>query len=159
MIQTELFPQKTLLGLSRPFISAIQPNSNASEVIGPLWGEMSKLFFSMKLDRDANPVGYGAMWNDVESEPGPMIYFAGYEIFEIPEDLGGLEVLKLRPTKYAYIEYVGPMSELPAKITSFYTELLPASDVQRIDGIDLEIYHESDNPELPPKVIVAAPVL
>ena len=159
MIQTELFPQKTLLGLSRPFISAIQPNSNASEVIGPLWGEMSKLFFSMKLDRDANPVGYGAMWNDVESEPGPMIYFAGYEIFEIPEDLGGLEVLKLRPTKYAYIEHVGPMSELPAKITSFYTELLPASDVQRIDGIDLEIYHESDNPELPPKVIVAAPVL
>ena len=159
MIQTELFPQKTLLGLSRPFISAIQPNSNASEVIGPLWGEMSKLFFSMKLDRDANPVGYGAMWNDVESEPGSMIYFAGYEIFEIPEDLGGLEVLKLRPTKYAYIEHVGPMSELPAKITSFYTELLPASDVQRIEGIDLEIYHESDNPELPPKVIVAAPVL
>ena len=159
MIQTELFPQKTLLGLSRPFISAIQPNSNASEVIGPLWGEMSKLFFSMKLDRDANPVGYGAMWNDVESEPGPMIYFAGYEIFEIPEDLGGLEVLKLRPTKYAYIEHVGPMSELPAKITSFYTELLPASGIQRIDGIDLEIYHESNDPELPPKVIVAAPVL
>lgn len=159
MIQTELFPQKTLLGLSRPFISAIQPNSNASEVIGPLWGEMSKLFFSMKLDRDANPVGYGAMWNDVESEPGSMIYFAGYEIFEIPEDLGGLEVLKLRPTKYAYIEHVGPMSELPAKITSFYTELLPASGITRIDGIDLEIYHESNDPELPPRVIVAAPVL
>ena len=159
MIQTELFPQKTLLGLSRPFISAIQPNSNASEVIGPLWGEMSKLFFSMKLDRDANPVGYGAMWNDVDREPGSMIYFAGYEIFEIPEDLGGLEVLKLRLTKYAYIEHVGPMSELPAKITSFYTDLLPASEVQRIDGIDLEIYHESENPELPPRVIIAAPVL
>jgi predicted transcriptional regulator YdeE len=159
MIQTELFPQKTLLGLSRPFISAIQPNSNASEVIGPLWGEMSKLFFSIKLDRDANPVGYGAMWNDLKGEPGSMIYFAGYEIFEIPEDLGGLEVLKLRPTKYAYIEHTGPMSELPAKITSFYTELLLASGIQRIDGIDLEIYHESNDPELPPRVIVAAPVL
>lgn len=120
---------------------------------------MSKLFFNMKLDRDANPVGYGAMWNDVDSEPGSMIYFAGYEIFEIPEDLGGLEVLTLRPTKYAFIEHNGPMSELPAKITSFYADLLPASEVQRIDGIDLEIYHESENPELPPRVIVAAPVL
>jgi predicted transcriptional regulator YdeE len=120
---------------------------------------MSKLFFSMKLDRDANPVGYGAMWNDVEDEPGSMIYFAGYEIFEIPEDLGGLEVLKLRPTKYAFIEHSGPMSDLPSKITSFYTEILPASGIQRIDGIDLEVYHESDNPELPTRVIVAAPVL
>ncbi len=159
MIQTELFPQKTLLGLSRPFISAIQPNSNASEVIGPLWGEMSKLFFTMKLDRDANPVGYGAMWNDVDREPGSMIYFAGYEIFHIPQDLGGLEVLNLRPTKYAFIEHNGPMSELPAIITSFYTDLLPTSGIERIDGIDLEIYHESDNPELPPRVIIAAPVI
>ena len=159
MLETAVFPERTLLGLSRPFISATQPNSNASEVIGPLWGEMSKLFFSMKLDRDANPIGYGAMWNDVASEPGSMIYFAGYEIFEIPEDLGGLEVLTLRPTKYAFIEHNGPMSELPAKITSFYTDLLPASEVQRLDGIDLEIYHESENPELPPRVIIAAPVL
>lgn len=159
MIQTALFPEKTLLGLGRPFISATQPNSNASEVIGPLWAEMSKLFFSMSLSRDANPVGYGAMWNDVDGEPGAMMYFAGYEIHEIPEDLGGLEVLALDETKYAFIEHNGPMSELPQKIKAFYTEHLPSSNFKRIDGIDLEIYHESDNSELPPRVIVAAPVL
>ena len=158
MLQTELFPQRTLIGLSRPFISATQENSNAATVIGPLWAEMSKLFFSMKLDRDANPVGYGAMWK-IEGEPGSMLYFAGYGINQIPEDLGGLEVLTLRPTKYAFIEHIGPMSELPAKIKSFYSDLLPSSGIQRVDGIDLEIYHENENPELPPRVIVAAPVL
>lgn len=159
MIQTAVFPERTLLGLGRPFISATQPNSNASEVIGPLWAEMSKLFFSMKLDRDANPVGFGAMWNNVDGEPGAMMYFAGYEIHEIPEDLGGLEVLALDETKYAFIEHNGPMSELPEKIKAFYTELLPSSEFKRIDGIDLEIYHESENPDLSPRVIVAAPVL
>lgn len=159
MIQTEVFPQKKLLGLSRPFISATQSNSNASEVIGPLWGEMSKLYFSMKLDRDANPVGYGAMWDAGDGEPGSMIYFAGYEVNDFPEDLGGLVSLVLDPTKYAFIEHYGPMSELPAKITAFYKDLLPASGIERVDGIDLEIYHENDNPELPPRVVIAAPVI
>jgi predicted transcriptional regulator YdeE len=159
MIQTDVFPQRKLLGLSRPFISATQANSNASDVIGPLWGEMSKLYFGMKLDRDANPVGYGAMWASGDGQAGSMIYFAGYEVNEIPENLGGLEMLVLEPTKYAFIEHNGPMSELPAKITSFYKELLPASKIDRADGIDLEIYHESENPEVPPRVVIAAPVL
>lgn len=159
MLSVELFPKRILLGLSKPFISATQPNSNASEVIGPLWAEMSKLFFSLKLDRDANPVGFGAMWNSAEAESGSMIYLAGYEIYRIPEDLGGLEILELEPTKYAFIAHNGPMSELPAKITSFYKDLLPASGIERVDGIDLEIYHESEDPEVPPRVVIAAPVI
>ena len=159
MIETGIFPQRKLLGLSRPFISATQPNSNASDVIGPLWGEMSKLYFSLKLDRDANPVGVGAMWNAGDGQPGSMIYFAGYEVNELPEDAGGLVALVLETTKYAFIEHNGPMSELPAKITSFYKDLLPSSGIERVDGIDLEIYHESDNPEIPPRVVIAAPVI
>ena len=51
------------------------------------------------------------------------------------------------------------MSELPGNITSFYKDLLPASGIERLDGIDLEIYHESENPEIPPRVVIAAPVL
>ncbi|MFM2373588.1 MAG: hypothetical protein RJA75_484 [Actinomycetota bacterium] len=160
MLEIAELPARKLLGLSSPFISATSPNSNASEVIGPLWGEMSKKFFGLSLSRDDNPVGYGAMWRDEAFEvDGSMIYFAGYEVHSYPEDLGGLEALELRPTKYAFIEHEGPMSDLPGVITNFYTKLLPESGIQRVQGIDLEIYHENEDPQLPPRVVIAAPVL
>ncbi len=159
MISTSIFPVRTLLGLSRPFISATSPNSNAPQVIGPLWGEMSKIFFQLSLSRDANPVGVGAMWrNEDFEEDGSMIYFAGYEVHEVPEDLGGLEVLALEPSNYALVEHQGPMSELPVTITNFYSKLLPESNLERRVGMDLEIYHESEDPQLPPRVVIAAPI-
>ena len=159
MVDVAEFPKRTLLGLKRPFISATSPNSNAPQVIGPLWGEMSKKFFSMQLSRDDYPVGVGAMWRDEAFEQdGSMIYFAGYEVHEVPEDLGELELLVLEPTKYAFIEHNGPMSELPNVITNFYTKLLPESNLDRRVGMDLEIYHESEDPAVSPKVVIAAPL-
>lgn len=159
MIQTGNLPARTLIGLSRPFISASSSNSNADKVIGPLWGEMSKKFFSMTLKRDANPVGVGAMWRDVEFETdGSMIYFAGYEVHEVPEDLAGLELLEIPESKYAFVEHNGPIQELPSVITNFYTKLLPESNLNRRVGLDLEIYFENENPELAPRVVIAAPV-
>ena len=158
-MQTSLLPARKLLGLSRPFISATSPNSNAPQVIGPLWGEMSKIFFQLSLSRDANPVGVGAMWRDQGFEDdGSMIYFAGYEVHEVPVDLGGLEVLVIEPSNYAMVEHQGPMSELPATIKNFYTKLLPESNLERRVGMDLEIYHESEDPQLPPRVVIAAPI-
>ena len=153
------FPKRTLLGLSRPFITFSKPNSNAPQVIGPLWGEMSKIFFSLKTDRDANPVGVGAMWceNGFE-DSGEMTYFAGYEVNQVPEELGGLEVLVLEPTRYAWVEHTGPMHELPNAVSDFYSRQLPESGISRKQGIDLEIYYESDSESTPGKVVLAAPV-
>ena len=159
MLEVVELPRRTLLGLSRPFISATSPNSNAPQVIGPLWGEMSKVFFQLSLSREANPVGVGAMWRDQGfEEDGSMIYFAGYEVHEVPEDLGGLEVLALEPSNYAMVEHQGAMSELPATIKNFYSKLLPESNLERRVGMDLEIYHESEDPQLPPRVVIAAPI-
>jgi predicted transcriptional regulator YdeE len=159
MLEIKELPARTLLGLSRPFISASNPNTNAPQVIGPLWGEMSKKFFGMKLLRSDYPVGVGAMWRDVEFETdGSMIYFAGYEVDVIPEDLDGLEVLVIDAGRYALVEHSGPMDQLSSVITNFYTKLLPESNLERRVGMDLEIYHENENPELPPRVVIAAPL-
>lgn len=159
MLETGEFEGRMLLGLSRPFISATLPNSNASEVIGPLWGQMSKLYFSLALARSENPIGVGAMWRASDfAETGSMIYFAGYEVNEIPEELGGLEPLILESSKYAYVEHIGPISNLPQVITNFYTKLLPESNLPRKIGIDLEIYHESLDSDSPPRVVIAAPL-
>lgn len=159
MIQVEKLPARTLLGLSRPFIAASHPDSNASSVVPPLWGEMSKLYFGMKLDRSANPLGVGAMWPDGSGEPGRMIYFAGYEVTSVPEDLGGLEVLEIEAANYAFVEHLGSMDVLPSVIADFYTNLLPNSGLQRREGMDLELYAENEDPTQPMLATIAAPVL
>ena len=158
MIEISEFPNRVLLGLSRPFIAATQPNSNAADVIGPLWQQMSKLFFSMELNRDPSPLGIGSMSLDKSGKKGSMTYFAGYEVHSVPEDLGGLGVLVLEPAKYAFITYEGPMSELQRVITNFYSKLLPESGIERREGLDLEIYLETYDPEPKTIVTIAAPV-
>ena len=159
MIKVEKLPARTLLGLSRPFIAASHPDSNASSVVPPLWGEMSKLYFGMKLDRSANPLGVGAMWPDGSGESGRMIYFAGYEVSSVPEDLGGLEVLEIEAANYAFVEHLGSMDVLPSVIADFYTNLLPNSGLQRRDGMDLELYTENEDASQPMLATIAAPVL
>jgi AraC family transcriptional regulator len=158
MIEISEFPNRVLLGLSRPFLAATQPNSNAADVIGPLWQEMSKLFFSMELKRDASPLGIGAMSVDKSGKEGSMTYFAGYEVHSVPDVLNGLEVLVLEPAKYAFITHEGPMSELPGVIANFYSKLLPESGLPRREGMDLEIYLETYGPEPKTTVTIAAPV-
>jgi predicted transcriptional regulator YdeE len=158
MIQVAQFPSRVILGLSRPFIAGTHPDTNAPEVIGPLWGEMSKLYFSMSLDRSSNPIGVGAMWPDLTKGPGHMVYFAGYEVASVPEYLGGLEALELEEANYAFVEHLGPMQDLPGVIANFYTNLLPNSGLQRRVGMDLELYAENEDPTQPTLVTIAAPV-
>jgi predicted transcriptional regulator YdeE len=159
MIEIADFPNRVLLGLSRPFIAATQPGSNASDVIPPLWGEMSKIFFGMEFPLDPNPLGVGALWNDESGSVGDMIYFAGYEVSAVPENIDNLEVLVLEPSKYAFITYEGPMSELSEVITNFYTTLLPESGIPRREGMDLELYLETYDPQPKTIVTIAAPII
>jgi predicted transcriptional regulator YdeE len=159
VLKVKLIPARILLGSKSPFIGANKPNANGPEVIGPLWDSMSQMFFSLDLARDAWPVGVGAMWMDGTSDvDGAMIYFAGYEVNEVPEDLGGLEVLALAEGRYATTEHEGPMAELPGVISNFYAKVLPESGLERKPGIDLEIYYANEDPNLPPRVVIAAPL-
>lgn len=158
MVEISVLPARTVLGLKANFLAASHENSNAQEVIGPLWGEMSYQYFNLTLDRDAYPLGVGAMWDDGSGEPGAMVYFAGYEIKSIPEDLGGLEVLEIPEGKYAFVTHEGPLAELPKTVTAFYSSDLPNSGLVRRRGMDLEIYSEIGESGFPTKVIVAAPI-
>lgn len=159
MIESAIFQQRIILGLKAKFIAASNENSNAQTVIGQLWGEMSWRFFQVKVARDDFPLGIGAMWEDESGQPGAMVYFAGYEVKEVPPDLGGLEILEIPEGRYAYVTHIGAVSELPATVTAFYSTQFPQSDFQRRAGMDLEIYSEVDESMTPTKVLVAVPVL
>lgn len=157
MIEIQELPARTLIGMSRPFIPAVEPGSNAPSVIGPLWGEMSKVFFGLNATDNEYPIGVGAMWPS--ERDGEMIYFAGYEVAEATEGLGGLEVLRITAGKYAAVTHTASMEALPQTVAKFYSEWLPDSGLQRRDGADLELYIETGAPDFSSTAIIAAPVL
>lgn len=155
MVETAHFPERLVLGLSVRFISMQQPNSNAAEKIGPLWGQMSSLFFNLPEPIAENPIGVGAMWPVDDGAPGEMLYFAGYEVEQLPEGLGGLEVLEIPAGEYAFATHRGPLYELSSTVQDFYTNKLPSSKLARRRGMDLEIYLATgENSE----VVIAAPI-
>lgn len=158
MISTEVFPKRILLGLSANFISIQHENSNAFEVIGPLWGRASQLFFSANLPDAANALGIGAMWNTNSGIPGEMTYFAGYEVESIPDEIGDLEVLELESGNYAFVTHDGPLASLGATVSEFYARELPESVIARRDGVDLEIYYSVGDEQTNSRVVVAAPI-
>lgn len=159
MIEVIEFPQRTIVGLKRNFIGAGHPNSNAMQVIGPLWGEMSKKFFSLGLTDDEYPLGVGAMWSAESGEPREMTYFAGYEVTDTDRDLGGLEALTVPVGNYASLTHDGSMETFSETVISFYSALLPNSGHQRREGMDLELYIETGAPDFSSKVIIAAPII
>ena len=159
MIEVIEFPSRTIVGLKRNFIGAGHPTSNAMQVVGPLWGEMSKLFFGLGLTDDEYPLGVGAMWPAESGGPGEMTYFAGYEVAAADKDLGGLEELTVPAGNYASITHPGSMENFSETVVSFYTDLLPNSGHKRRAGMDLELYIETGAPEFSSKAIIAAPII
>jgi predicted transcriptional regulator YdeE len=159
MIEVIDFPERAIVGMQRKFIGAGHPNSNAMQVIGPLWGEMSKKFFGLGLTADEYPLGVGAMWPDGSGEPGQMIYFAGYEVLDRTKDLGGLELLIIPAGNYASVAHPGSMETFSQTVLAFYSDLLPSSRLQRREGMDLELYIETGAPDFSSKALIAAPVI
>jgi predicted transcriptional regulator YdeE len=158
MIEVIDYPARTIAGLKRNFVAAGHPNSNAMQVIGPLWGEMSKQFFPLGLTDDEYPLGVGAMWPAESGEPGEMTYFAGYEVSNSHEDLGGLETLNIPAGRYAAVTHTGSLETLSQTVISFYSDLLPNSGLQRRVGMDLELYIETGAPDFSSTAVIAAPI-
>ena len=159
MIEVIDFPARKIIGLKRNFIGAGHPNSNAMQVIGPLWGEMSKQFFALGLTDDEYPLGVGTMWPAEAGEPGEMTYFAGYEVSEVGLNLGSLEAFEVPAGKYASVTHSGSMEAFSQTVIEFYSELLPNSGHRRRAGMDLELYIETGAPDFASKAIIAAPII
>ena len=157
-LETIELPEIAVVGLKGTFISASHEGSNAPQVIGPLWAEMSQVFFQLDLAGLELRKGIGAMWPTESGKPGEMHYFAGYELSGIPEDVKTLEVLTIPAAKYAAVVHRGSLDGLPATTVDFYTNILPASGIERSAGFDLEIYGDNDENGMPTTVTICAPI-
>ena len=159
MIEIIELPPRTILGMRCKVTPVVAGGANTPNVIGELWQSVSTKFFSLSIDRDDYPLGVGAMWPAGIAPDGEMIYFAGYEVSQLPQELSGLESLNIPGGRYAALTHDGPMSTLPETVASFYADKLPKSGFERRAGMDLELYLETGAPDFTSSTVIAAPVI
>jgi predicted transcriptional regulator YdeE len=136
IVEVTLAPRR-LVGVSCEFVASMDANSDASEVIPPIWAILDELVHKNDLDHSWSL----AVMTPSET-PGKMTYTASVpaeEAIETPE--GMVEVLFGGGT-FVGCEHVGSLDTFGATTAWFYSEFLPGSTFQMIDGPHLEIYDE-----------------
>jgi AraC family transcriptional regulator len=153
-VSTIEVPATVVVGVSGQFISGLEPNSDAHEVIAGLWG---------RLIESHGHAFYDAHWSvgvmsDVEGS-SKMNYLAAIRLEDSEHNTQGLETLELPGGSYLACEHVGPLGNLGQTTAWFYTEYLPSSGVQLRKGYHLEIYDDRFDPESQDSVmLICAPV-
>jgi predicted transcriptional regulator YdeE len=147
-------PATTVVGVSGEFISALQPNSDAHEVISALWGRLMESHGHALHDAHW---AVGVM-SDVDGSSA-MKYLAAIRVEDSEGNTQGLETVELAGGSYLACEHVGSLNKLGETTAWFYTEYLPTSGVQLRDDVHLEIYDDRFDPESKDSIVlICAPV-
>jgi len=134
-------PAMRLIGYGAEAISLMHPDSNANDVAPEAW---RRLFASPALQGMKFGWAVGAMWpaDGAPADSGRMHYLAAVVVEEWPEDLADFETAVIEEGDYLVLEHQGDETTIPGATTRFYTELLPAADVQQRWAPHLEVYDE-----------------
>ena len=158
-VETRSLPAMTLVGYAEDFVSAMVPDSDASEVIPEIWGTVFDLLEEADEFEFGWAVGVISPSQDRAPKPGQLKYFAGLVTDGIPESHPGLEVVKLESSNYLVCEHLGSLDELAETTKWFYDEYLPTAGFNVIDGPHLEVYDERFDPDSDQSVVmICAPI-
>jgi AraC family transcriptional regulator len=132
-----------LVGLQTTFISGLSPDTNAPEVIGPLWGGLNARMAEIQRSDEKTCYGYSCYGAPAErTRDDELLYLAGAPVAAdapVPE---GLVSVETAGGLYAVFEHRGPIWNLGATIKAIYAEWLPNSGYQGSDKGDVELYDE-----------------
>ncbi|MDJ0522983.1 MAG: GyrI-like domain-containing protein, partial [Planctomycetota bacterium] len=132
-----------LIGLHARFIGGTSPDSNAGEVVGPLWGQFSARL--QEIQRTDESVCYGySCWGDPaeRSRPDEVEYLAGAPAAAdapVPE---GMVAVETAGGLYAVFEHHGPITTFHETLQAIYGEWLPSSEYEGSGLGDVEVYDE-----------------
>jgi AraC family transcriptional regulator len=147
-------PATTLVGVSGEFISGLDPNTDAQQVIPQLWSRLMESHGHALHDAHWS---VGVM-RDVDGGP-TMSYLAAIRLEDSEANTQGLETLELPGGSYLACEHVGPLSSIARTTQWFYSEYLPTSGVQLRDDYHLEIYDDRFDPGSSESIVlICAPV-
>jgi len=153
VVEMDLAPT-TVVGVSGVFTGAMEPDSDAMEVIPQLWKRLMEAtgehFFTAQWSVGVmNDIGDGAKMN----------YLAAIRLDDSGGQHEGLEVVELAGGKYVACEHVGSLDSLAATTAWFYSDYLATSGLRVRNAYHLEIYDERFDRHAPDSVmLICAPV-
>ena len=139
----EMQPSRLVVGIERPFISALSPKRNNHIVIPQLWQDFSERIES--IPHRANDLLFGAISCD-EGEDGRCRYLACVEVTSADEIPMGMISRELAGGRFAVFTHKGPMQRFDRTVGYVYGSWLPRSGQQLRDASEIEIYGEKFDP-------------
>lgn len=130
-----------LMGMETTFISAMSPDSNAAEVIGPHWERFNAR--RPEITGVAPEVSYGFLCYGDAPNPArddEYRYLAGLEVAPGTEVLEGMITVEIPADLFAVFEHKGPIWTFHQTLQQIYQEWLPASDYEGNGLGDVERY-------------------
>lgn len=139
-------PPRLVVGIERPFISALSPKRNNHVVIPRLWQDFGAQMAS--IPHRANDLCFGAIWCD-DGECGRCRYLACVEVSSADEVPDGMVSRELRGGMHAIFTHKGSMIRFDRTVGYVYGSWLPRSGHRLRDAPEIEIYGEKFDPESP----------
>lgn len=127
-----------VIGLRARFRNGRLPDSNAGEIVGPLWGQLHGRLG--EIDASDSSVLYGYTW--LADDPDECEYIAGAPTkadASVPE---GMEAIETAGALYAVFEHKGSMMGFGGTLQAIYADWLPGSDYVGNGLGDVEVYDE-----------------
>lgn len=139
----EKLPTRLVVGIERPFISALSPKRNNHIVIPQLWQDFSERIAS--IPHRANDLLFGAISCD-EGEDGRCRYLACVEVTSVNDVPEGMLSRELAGGRFAVFTHKGPMTRFDRTVGYVYGSWLPRSGHQLRDAPEIEIYGDKFDP-------------
>jgi AraC family transcriptional regulator len=142
----EELPPRLVVGIERPFISALSPKRNNHLVIPQLWQD-----FGPHIGSISNRVGqlvFGCVFCD-EGTEAQCRYLACVEVSSVAEVPKGMVRRELSGGKHAVFTHKGSMSRIDRTLGYVYGSWLPRSGERLRSAPEVEIYGDKFDPESP----------
>ena len=142
----ETLPTRLVVGIERPFISALSPKRNNHLVIPQLWQDFSDRI--AEIPHRANDLLFGAIGCD-DGEGGRCRYLACVEVTSAAGVPEGMISRELTEGTYAVFTHKGPINTIDRTLSYVYGSWLPRSGHQLRDAPEIEIYGDKFDPVSP----------
>ncbi len=132
-----------LIGLHSRYIRGTAPDTNAGEVVGPLWGQLNERM--AEIERSDHKTCYGySYWGDeaARSRPDEVECIVGAPATADAPVPNGMVAIETAGGLYAVFEHRGPIWNLGKTILAVYEDWLPKSDYEGSGLGDVELYDE-----------------
>jgi len=139
----ETKPPIRIIGMAGTFVSGLSPDTDAGDVIGPLWGTFIPRIGEIERLDETVCYGYSYCLPEAERDrPDRIGYVAGTPVAEGASVPAGMVATEMAGGLYAVFEHHGPIWTFDRTLRAIYHDWLPTSDYVGNGVGDVELYDE-----------------